>query len=204
VTLVTPDLAHLVGTALAPVLGASVILPIVKWLLMTLFVITSLLLILVILIQEGKGGGIAGAFGGAAADTFGVKAGSVNRFTAYLATAFIVLALLHAGVASAINPSVFEPVTPASPASSTTESVPTKPPAEPAAPASPMQPGPTPPAGMDDTPMGDGMSDAMGEPPPTPPAMDESPMGPPPPAPPAPAPVPPAEGTPPPAPTGMG
>src|SRR5206468_3442563 len=51
----------------------------------------------------GKGGGIAGAFGGAAAETFGVKAGSVNRFTALLATIFCALALLHAGLSSTIQ-----------------------------------------------------------------------------------------------------
>ena len=54
---------------------------------------TCLLLVLVILVQEGKGGGIAGAFGGAAAESFGVKAGSVNRFTAVLAAIFMGLAV---------------------------------------------------------------------------------------------------------------
>jgi protein translocase SecG subunit len=67
-------------------------------LVMTLFVISGILLIFVVLIQEGKGGGIAGAFGGAGQEAFGVKAGTVNRFTAYVGTAFLLLALLHAGI----------------------------------------------------------------------------------------------------------
>lgn len=71
-----------------------------RGLVMLLFVLVSLFLILVVLIQEGKGGGIAGAFGGAAAETFGVKAGSVNRFTMILVFAFCGLALLHAGLPS--------------------------------------------------------------------------------------------------------
>lgn len=73
---------------------------ILRGLVMLLFVLVALFLILVVLIQEGKGGGIAGAFGGAAAETFGVKAGSVNRFTMMLVFAFCGLALLHAGLPS--------------------------------------------------------------------------------------------------------
>ena len=67
---------------------------------MVIFIISAVLVILVVLAQEGKGGGLAGAFGGAGADTFGVKAGTVNKFTAYLAAAFLGLALLHAGLDS--------------------------------------------------------------------------------------------------------
>jgi len=69
---------------------------------LVLFVISALLLTLVILVQEGKGGGLAGAFGGAGAEAFGVKAGTVNRFTAWLAAAFLGLALLHAGMTTHI------------------------------------------------------------------------------------------------------
>lgn len=66
-----------------------------------LFVIVTLLLSLVILLQEGKGGGLAGAFGGAGADAFGVKAGTVNKFTSWLGALFLGLALLHSGLATA-------------------------------------------------------------------------------------------------------
>ena len=46
---------------------------------------TALLLIVVILLQESKGGGLAEAFGGIGAETFGVKSGGINRFTFALA-----------------------------------------------------------------------------------------------------------------------
>ena len=69
---------------------------------MALFTLSALLLTIVILMQEGKGGGLAGAFGGAGADAFGVKAGAVNKFTAWLGAAFLGLALLHAGLQQAI------------------------------------------------------------------------------------------------------
>jgi preprotein translocase subunit SecG len=122
--------------------------PLVQGLVMTLFVLCSLLMLLVILIQEGKGGGIAGAFGGAAAETFGVKAGTVNRFTAILAAIFMGLALVHAGIASATGGSVIplEPPPPRGAALPGPGSTP--PPSE--APGSPD--GEEPPAGMTETP----------------------------------------------------
>lgn len=52
------------------------------------------MLIAIILLQEGKGGGLGEAFGGAGAETFGVKASGVNRLTAGLGAVFMVLALL--------------------------------------------------------------------------------------------------------------
>lgn len=63
-------------------------------LLWILFVIASLLLCLLILIQEGKGGGLAEAFGGQGAETFGVKATGVNYFTAGLAGVLFLTAIL--------------------------------------------------------------------------------------------------------------
>ncbi len=65
-----------------------------------IFVLVALVMTVVILLQEGKGGGLGSAFGGAAADAFGVKAGTVNRFTAYLAAGFLGLALLYAGLSA--------------------------------------------------------------------------------------------------------
>ena len=62
-------------------------------LLWILFVVSSLLLCLVILIQEGKGGGLAEAFGGQGAETFGVKATGVNYFTAGLALVMFLSAI---------------------------------------------------------------------------------------------------------------
>jgi preprotein translocase subunit SecG len=152
-------------------------LPILKVLLVTVFVVVALLMTFVILIQEGKGGGIAGAFGGAAAESFGVKAGSVNRFTAWLATLFIGVAVIY-GAVSAMQS---EPLLGREPAP--------RPPAE--------APSAVPIPGMDTPPAMDGAT-----PPTTPPAMD----GAPPPTPPAPAPdaamdaTPPSPPSPPPAP----
>ena len=59
-----------------------------------LIIVVIFLLMGIILLQEGKGGGLGGAFGGAGAETFGVKATGVNRFTGILGGVFIVLALL--------------------------------------------------------------------------------------------------------------
>jgi preprotein translocase subunit SecG len=61
-----------------------------------LWVIFTLLCILVsgvILLQEGKGGGLGEAFGGAGQQTFGVKAGGIAKFTGGSAAALVILAL---------------------------------------------------------------------------------------------------------------
>ena len=61
-----------------------------------LFVIACLLLVVVILLQEGKGGGLSEAFGGVGGETFGHKAGGVNKFTSALAAVMIVsLIMIH-------------------------------------------------------------------------------------------------------------
>ena len=61
-----------------------------------LIVIGSLFLICLILIQRGKGGGLAGAFGGAGGSSaFGTKAGDVfTRITMITALIWIVLLML--------------------------------------------------------------------------------------------------------------
>ncbi len=59
--------------------------------------IIAVLLILVILMQNSKGGGLAAGFGGSNIGTvFGVRRASdfLSKSTTYLATAFIVLALV--------------------------------------------------------------------------------------------------------------
>lgn len=70
----------------------------VKMLLMVIFVLSALLLMLVVLLQEPKGGGLSSAFGGAGGETFGVQAGSVNKFTSYVAAVFMASALLYAAI----------------------------------------------------------------------------------------------------------
>lgn len=53
-----------------------------------LFFVSAVLMTTVVLLQESKGGGLAEAFGGTGAETFGVKSGGINRFTFLLAGIF--------------------------------------------------------------------------------------------------------------------
>lgn len=66
----------------------------VRLILWLLFLASAVLLCIVVLLQEGKGGGLAQAFGGTGAETFGVKAGGINRFTFGVAGVFVASALL--------------------------------------------------------------------------------------------------------------
>ncbi|MCA8956884.1 MAG: preprotein translocase subunit SecG [Planctomycetes bacterium] len=59
-----------------------------------LFFLSSAFLIFIILLQEPKGGGLAEAFGGMGAETFGVKSKGVNRFTLTIAAVWICSAIL--------------------------------------------------------------------------------------------------------------
>lgn len=62
-------------------------------LLYLVFALSSLLLIVVILIQEGRGGGLGDAFGGAGQQTFGVGARGITKFTAGVGVVFLASAL---------------------------------------------------------------------------------------------------------------
>ena len=65
--------------------------------LLFVFVPVCLLLILIVLLQAGKGGGLAGAFGGAGGQTFlGARGAAdfLSKFTIYLAIAFMFLSLI--------------------------------------------------------------------------------------------------------------
>ena len=70
----------------------------IKGAIMLLFILTAFLLVTVVLLQEGKGGGLAGAFGGAGAQTFGVQTGGVSKFTFWVAGVFMMLAVLYATI----------------------------------------------------------------------------------------------------------
>ncbi len=61
---------------------------------MTLLMIVGILLILIILLQRGRGGGLAGAFGGLGGQSaFGTKAGDVfTKITVVLAVIWVLLA----------------------------------------------------------------------------------------------------------------
>lgn len=57
------------------------------------FALSSLLLIVVVLVQEGRGGGLGDAFGGAGQQTFGVGARGITKFTAGVGVVFLASAL---------------------------------------------------------------------------------------------------------------
>jgi preprotein translocase subunit SecG len=59
-----------------------------------LFILSSLFLIAIILVQEGKGGGFAEAFSGVGGETFGVKATGLHKFTGAVAGVFVGSAVL--------------------------------------------------------------------------------------------------------------
>jgi len=67
------------------------ILHVVLWI---VFFLSALFLAILVLLQESKGGGLAEAFGGIGAETFGTKTGGVNRVTFTIATVFLVSAIL--------------------------------------------------------------------------------------------------------------
>jgi preprotein translocase subunit SecG len=81
--------------------------------LIILFVLVCLLLIFMVVITPSQEGGIAAAFGGLGSDTFfGTKAHQhINKFTVFLAVAFLLLAVLinrHNVSTSGTGPSELE------------------------------------------------------------------------------------------------
>jgi preprotein translocase subunit SecG len=72
-----------------------------------LVILLALFLIGLVLIQRGKGGGLAGAFGGVGGSSpFGSKAGDAfTKITMYVALAWIVLIMMQVKVANNVGPS---------------------------------------------------------------------------------------------------
>jgi protein translocase SecG subunit len=67
------------------------------WIILTLYILTCGLLVVVILSQEGsKGGGLSGGLGMTAGETFGFSSATetFRRFTRILATVFVVLSII--------------------------------------------------------------------------------------------------------------
>ncbi|MBS1787847.1 MAG: preprotein translocase subunit SecG [Acidobacteria bacterium] len=106
---------------------------ILAYILKTIFVITCILLVLAILLQSGKGGDVASAFGGAGSQSaFGPRGPQkpLEKATAILAGIFMVIALLFSmpgfGVSTVASGSAGASATPvpvATPASSPSPSV---------------------------------------------------------------------------------
>lgn len=63
-------------------------------LLYLVFVFSAIVLIVVILLQEGRGGGFGQALGEGGQQTFGVGARGINTFTGYTAVVFLVSAIV--------------------------------------------------------------------------------------------------------------
>lgn len=126
------------------------------YLIATVYVLTCFLLILVVLLQQGKGGDIANAFGGGASQAvFGARAGAtvLTKVTTGLSAAFMIFALVLAvwgarGTSSVVG-GVEGPAAPQLPAAATAPM--TAPPAGTAAPAT-ASPGSAAPADAPDTP----------------------------------------------------
>lgn len=57
------------------------------------FVLSAIILVVVILLQEGKGGGLTDALGTGGQQTFGVGASGINKFTGWCAAVFLCSAL---------------------------------------------------------------------------------------------------------------
>jgi preprotein translocase subunit SecG len=63
--------------------------------------VLSLVLMFIVLIQRGKGGGLAGAFGGSGGSSpFGSRAGDTfTKITLYLAAVWVLVIMIHVKVA---------------------------------------------------------------------------------------------------------
>ncbi len=70
-----------------------------------LLLLIGIFLILVVLIQRGKGGGLSGAFGGAGGSSaFGSRAGDAfTRFTIIIASIWVLLIMLLVKLTSNVN-----------------------------------------------------------------------------------------------------
>ena len=85
--------------------------------------LTGLFLILLVLIQRGKGGGLAGAFGGAGGSSaFGSRAGDAfTKITIYVAAAWVLLIMIlikttQPPAETPTTPAVTNPAAPTAPA----------------------------------------------------------------------------------------
>ncbi|QEH38365.1 preprotein translocase subunit SecG [Aquisphaera giovannonii] len=77
----------------------------------TLIIVASVFLVCLILIQRGKGGGLAGAFGGVGGSSaFGTKAGDTfTRITVVTAAAWILMAMILVVLTNRRTSVTFEP-----------------------------------------------------------------------------------------------
>jgi len=76
--------------------GLTYLISLARWIALPLLFVTALFLIVLVLIQRGKGGGLAGAFGGMGGQSaFGTKAGDLfTKITVCVAAFWIVLCIV--------------------------------------------------------------------------------------------------------------
>ncbi len=81
-------------------MGQVIIIPWTSTILNWLVILTSLFLVFLVLIQRGKGGGLAGAFGGVGGSSaFGSRAGDLfTRVTIISALVWVLLIMTHVWV----------------------------------------------------------------------------------------------------------
>ena len=78
-------------------------------LILGIHIVASLLLILIVLMQSAKGGGLGGAFGGITETAFGSRAGTfLTRLTTTLAVLFMITSLTLAVLSGKKRASVME------------------------------------------------------------------------------------------------
>ena len=128
----------------------------IESLLWIVFVLACLIVSAVILLQEGKGGGLGEAFGGVGQQTFGVKAEGINRFTGWVSLLVIVLAITITKMRSEGSSLAFSSTVPPL-------SVPNADGSAPPAPAGEAPADGTPPAGDSAPPAGDIAPPPVGE-----------------------------------------
>ena len=100
-------------------------------------IIACILLVLVVLIQSGKGAEISASFAGSSQTVFGSSGGAnfFTRFTAATATIFMITSIVLTILSGQAKKSIFETGAPSAPISA---------PAQPAAPAQPQPAAPAP------------------------------------------------------------
>jgi preprotein translocase subunit SecG len=88
------------------------------YILLTLFLVLSLFLVLLVLLQKGRGGGLASAFGGVGGNTaFGAKTGDVLTWaTSIVFAVFVILAIVLNLIANSVHESAIERVRSGTPA----------------------------------------------------------------------------------------
>lgn len=125
------------------------------YLVSTIYVLVCLVLVLVVLLQQGKGGDMASAFGGGSSQTaFGARAGAtlLTRATTVCAVLFMLCAIIlgiitEHGPGSVLSGSTPPPAPAGAPATPGTPAAPAATPGTTPAPAPPAPPAPATPPG---------------------------------------------------------